>query len=95
MAAQEIQTVLQLLPHTACMIVSKPVKLSLPEDPICNGMINLLPPFHCYLLNQNERFSDAEVVPCYELCSMFSTTKVCSKKMPRQSVTEIPSSQAT
>jgi len=64
MAGQEIQTVLQFLPQISCMIISKTVNLSLPEDAICNGTINLLIPFHCWLLNQNKRFFEAEVVPC-------------------------------
>lgn len=53
--------------------------ISLPEDPICNKTINLLPAFHCYLLNQNERFSETEVVACYNLHSVFGTTEVCGK----------------
>lgn len=76
MAAQEIQTVLQFLPQISCMIVSKSVNLSLPENPICNGMINLLPPFHCWLLNRNKRFTEAEVVPYYKLHSMFYTIEI-------------------
>lgn len=78
MAAQEIQTVPQFLPQISCTIISKSVHLSLPQDPICNGTINLLPPFRCWLLNQNKRFSEAEVVPCYKLPSTFCTTEVWS-----------------
>lgn len=63
MAAQGIQTVPQFLSQSSCMTVSKSVRLSLPEDPICNGTINLLSPFHCWLLNQNKRFSGQRLFP--------------------------------
>lgn len=39
----------------------------------------VLPSFQCWLLNQNRRFSEAEVVSCYKIHSTLCTTEVWSQ----------------